>query len=260
MSITSRLPTRARSPRRWRNKNGLVIPTSEAIAEAMASVPDGPPWTWAALRVMPSIRGLRVPLIDNADLEDAGFAPISDFPTVAMPPGVDVMSSIDVEVMSIHINQEHLDRWDKSIEDVTVAAMANLRRTVGTWDGRAFDDDSLDGVVIRQLSGWPHWAASLLLVPDELKRIFGPDDQLFLAPYHCNLMSLPIEVDRDFAADLVDMFGLINPRSILMGLPAFVLRGGDLSTEELPGSAEHPEGAGNPEAAGDRRLASLLGW
>jgi hypothetical protein len=31
------------------------------------------------------------------------------------------------------------------------------------------------------------------------------------------------------------MFGIINPSSLLIGLPAFVLRDGELTTTELPG-------------------------
>jgi hypothetical protein len=74
-----------------------------------------------------------------------------------------------------------------------------------------------------------------MLLPDELLRNFGAHDQLFVAPYHCNLISLPVAIDRDDAADLVDLFGYLNPQSLLLGLPAFVLRGGELPVEELPG-------------------------
>jgi hypothetical protein len=64
---------------------------------------------------------------------------------------------------------------------------------------------------------------------------------LFVAPYMCNLVSLPGDVDRDLAADLVDLFGFVNPRSLLLGLPAFLLRDGKLTTEGLPGFPDLPE-------------------
>ena len=55
-----------------------------------------------------------------------------------------------------------------------------------------------------------------------------------------NVISLPVDVDRDLAADLVDLFGLINPSSLLIGPPAFVLRDGVLTAEDLPGFDAHP--------------------
>ncbi len=217
-----------------------MVPTSEAIAEALETIPAGAPWPWAALRVMPAIRGRRVPVIDEVDVEPFGFRPLSAFPTVEMEPGIDVSFAIDVDVAYLNVDQEQLDRWEKTIEQVVPAAMANLRRTVGTWSGTAYED-SADGLDVQMLRGWPQWAVSLLLLPDELKRVFGSQDQLFIAPYACNLMSLPIDVDREVAADLIDLFGVVNPRSLLLGVPAFALRNGDLVIEELPGFAELPE-------------------
>ena len=156
-------------------------------------------------------------------------------------PGVDVAFAIEADVVHIRIDQTELDRWDKRVEELMPVALANLRRAVGTWNGNVIDDQ-YECFSVRTLEGWPHWAVSLLLLPDELQRIFGSADQLFVAPYACNLVALPVDVDRDVAADLVDMYGTINPRSLLRGLPAFVLRDGTLSIEELPGWPERPAG------------------
>lgn len=218
-----------------------MVPTSEAVAEALATVPEGTPWPWACFRVFPTVRGTRVPVIGDDELEEMGFRPASAFPTLEMPPGIDVTFAIEADVVYIHLDQAQLDRWDMTLEQVSRAAMTNLRRAVVGWRGKVYEDDTLDGTPVRGLEGWPHWAVSLLLLPDGLQRIFGSHDQLFIAPYHCNLMSLPIDVDRDFAADLIDMFGTINPRSLLLGMPAFALRNGKLSTEELPGFPDDPD-------------------
>lgn len=217
-----------------------MVPTSEAVAEALESIPDGAPWTWAALRVVPAIRGRRLQVIDDVELEKMGFQPLSAFPTLEMAPGIDVAFAIEVDVVYLTIDQQQLDRWEMTIEQVAPAAMANLRRAVGTWKGSVYADRH-DGVPVHALQGWPQWATSLILLPDELKRLFGPHDQLFIAPYACNLISLPIDVDRDIAADLVDLFGIVNPRSLLLGVPAFALRDGELVTEELPGFPDDPD-------------------
>lgn len=239
MSVINRASSSRYRQRRWRSQNGLMVPTSEAVAEALMSIPAGAPWTWAALRVLPIIHGRRLQVIDDVELEEMGFRPVSAFPTLEMAPGIDVAFAIEVDVVYLTIDQQQLDRWEMTVEQVAPAAMANLRRAVGTWNGSVYTEDR-DGVPIRALEGWPHWATGLIVLPDQLQRLFGPQDQLFIAAYACNLVSLPIDVDRDFAADLVDLFGFINPRSLLLGMPAFALRDGELMTEELPGFPDDP--------------------
>lgn len=217
-----------------------MVPTAEAIAVALATIPEGEPWEWAALRLLPVVRGDRVQVMADIERETLGFEPASAFASVVMEPGLDIGFSIDVDVVGVHVKQTHLDAWGRTADDLIAPAMANLRREVGTWTGSARPDD-YEGVPVRTLEGWPAWAASLLLLPDELMRIYGAHDQLFVMPYACNLVSMPIDVDRDQAADLVDMFGLINPRSLLLGLPAVVLRDGVLACEDLPGWPELPD-------------------
>lgn len=233
-------------PRRWRSKDGLMVPTAEAVAEALDHIPAEPSWAWATLRVLPTIPGDVVRVLDDVDLEELGFRPLTDFPTLHVEPGVDVAFGIEAEVVQVRVHQADLDRWELTLAEVMPAALANLRRAIGTWTGRV-KEDRYEGVPVRMLEDWPQWAVSLLLVPEELKRLFGSHDQVFVAPYACNLVALPADVDRDLAADLVDMFGTINPRSLLRGLPAFVLRDGSLAIEELPGWPELPDEFTNNE-------------
>jgi hypothetical protein len=57
-----------------------MVPTAEAVAEALATVPDDAPWTWAALRVLPVIRGDRLQVIEDLELDKMGFRPTSALP------------------------------------------------------------------------------------------------------------------------------------------------------------------------------------
>ena len=197
------------------------------------------------------ITGERIPYLGDEDLEELGFQPACAFPSLAMPPGIEVTFAIEVEPALISVDQAQLDAWDMTLEQVARAAFANLRRVVGTWQGSVYEDQSYADSPARMLGGWPHWAVSLVLLPNELQRFFGSHDQLFVAPYHCNLISLPIDVDRDIVADLVDLFSHVNPQSLLLGLPAFVLRQGELSVEELPGLVGDPDDWQNEEAAAE---------
>lgn len=241
---------RVSKPRRWRKRNGLIVPTGEAVAEALATVPKGMPWPWACLRVFPQIRGTRIAFLEDEEMEHLGFAPAGTFPSLPMDPGVEVTLCIEVSPALITVAQEQLDAWEMRIDEVVPAALANLRRSVAGWTP-SIKDDSYAGMPVRILREWEHWALTLVLLPDALKRIFGPQDQLFIAPYHCNLISLPIDADRDAAADLVDLWGLLNPQSLLLGVPAVALRSGVLSVEELPGFEEFPDDDHATDDAGE---------
>lgn len=256
MSLIDRITGAPSTPRRWRSRRGLLVPTGEAVAEALATIPPEVPWPWACFRVVPTIRGNCVPYFVDDELEEMGFQPATAFPTLDLSPGVAVTFAIEVDPVYVSITQEQLDRWEMTLKQVWRAAEVNIRRTVRAWDGGVYRDDYGD-VTVSMLKGWPHWAASLVLLPDELQRIFGPQDQLFVAPYHCNLVSLPIDVDRDIAADVIDLFGYLNPQSLLLGLPSFALREGKLSIEELPDVQFEPDDeapAGEPmDGSTDRR-------
>lgn len=63
MDLIKRRPPLRR--RRWRSKNGLMVPTGEAVAEALQAIPTGMPWAWAALRVLPTVRGGLADLPDD---------------------------------------------------------------------------------------------------------------------------------------------------------------------------------------------------
>lgn len=167
MSAISRTSSVPRQPRRWRARNGLIVATAEAMAEAMETIPEGMPWAWAALRVIPVVKGVRIQVMDDLELEQLGFRPLSSLPTVHMPPGIDVSFSVEVEVVGISIDQEKLDQWEMTVDQLVVPAMGNLRRIVGTWRGEV-RDDHYDGIPLRVLSPWPYWASSLVLLPDEL--------------------------------------------------------------------------------------------
>lgn len=57
-------------------------------------------------------------------------------------------------IASITIEQQQLDRWELTIDQVAAAALANLRRVVGTWHGRV-NEEEFDGIPVRTLKGWP---------------------------------------------------------------------------------------------------------
>jgi hypothetical protein len=144
--------TSRRSRRRWRSRRGLLIPTGEAVAESIATIPNGMPWAWAALRTMPAVRGERIAFLDDVETDRLGLAGIGQFPSLELLPGVDVTVGIDVDVVRVTVSQTELDAWDMTLEHLLPVAMGNLRRAVGTWAGGTNEDD-YHGTPVRMLEG-----------------------------------------------------------------------------------------------------------
>jgi hypothetical protein len=56
-----------------------------------------------------------------------------------------------VEVASLSVDQSQLNAWDTTVDQVVPAAIANLRRVVGTWNGRLHA--AVSGMAPSGLSG-----------------------------------------------------------------------------------------------------------
>ena len=64
--------------RRFRTRNGLTVATSEAMADALQHIPKDMPWGWSALRVMPTVRGERIQVMEDIELEELGFCGLGE--------------------------------------------------------------------------------------------------------------------------------------------------------------------------------------
>lgn len=180
------------------------------------------------------------------DLERIGFRPSRDFLSVELPPGIDVTFGVVIGAACVSVTADKVAEWGVTPGDVVGHALANLRRIVGRRPQPIHVDESTEYGPIRSMRDGPFWSAALLLLPDELARIYGSQDQLFLMPFACNLISLPIDISRELAADILDIYGWLNPDSLILGLPAFAFRRGSLSAENLP-VWEPNEDAGLPD-------------
>jgi hypothetical protein len=250
VQLKAETPAESRPRRRWRRRRGVLVPTADAVALDLARVPDGKPWPWARDHLLPTIRGERTSVLDEEDLERIGFRPSRDFLTVELPPGVDVTFAVTIGVACLVVTADDISGWGVTPGDVVGHALANLRRLVHQRKQTIHVDDSDEYGPVRSMRSGPFWSAALLLLPDELTRIFGEQDQLFIPVYGCHLISLAIDVDRDLAADIVDIYGWFNPDSLIVGVPAFALRNGRLSAESLP--------AWEPSEDDDELLDELL--
>ena len=57
-------------------------------------------------------------------------------------------------------------------------------------------------------------ASALVLVPDELERIFGSAEQCLIAPMRDLLISMPVDADRELVGWLNDEFATMDPNGL----------------------------------------------
>jgi hypothetical protein len=161
-----------------------------ALVRAAKRMPKPVPWDWARPRLVPLLAG---PMIDPE-----GEHPVRS----VMEPGVAVTFGIDLGEAFLLVDEPVARRWECTTEQIRDAALANLERWAARLEPRIVQTATMSGHQIRLIQRRPGWASSLLLVPDQLKRLFGSHDQVFGAPCRDTLLSFPTSIPSRLAADI----------------------------------------------------------
>ncbi len=114
------------------------------------------------------------------------------------------------------VGESLLASWSIGPADLVATALANLRARMQPLRPRDVVRQSLDGVPVRILQSGLGCASALVLVPDELRRIVGPDPQLLIAPMRDLVISMPPDTDRAFAAWINDEFAEMDPNGLAL--------------------------------------------
>jgi len=202
--------------------NGVLVATAEEVMRAMGSLPRDLEWTELAPSVIPVLPRRRP------------FPPIAGEPfRVTLPPGIPTGFGIDIGPAFLVVGEQMLAGWDVGPADLVARGLANLRDRLRPVRPRDLFAQPLEGVPIRVLQTGVGCASAMVLLPDELRWVFGEGPQCLVAPMRDLLISMPIDVDRRFAAWLTDEFASMDPNGL--ALDAFVLDGEQLRYERLPG-------------------------
>ena len=200
--------------------NGVVQATPEAVLRAMGGLPPDLEWEAMAGNVVP-ILPRRRPLPPQAG------EPFR----VTLPPGIPTGFGIDIGPAFLVVGEALLGTWPIGPADLVATALDNLRDRMRPVRPRDLVRQTLDGVPVRVLQSGVGCASALVLVPDELQRIFGPEAQALIAPMRDILISVPPDTDGSWLAWLNDEFAEMDPNGL--ALDAFVLEGGALRYEAL---------------------------
>ncbi len=167
--------------------------TSATLAEVMsaaAEIDPELPWPDVAARI--------IPLLERARPFPPGYpTPVRTL----VPPGVSINLGIDVGPAVMHVDQALVDRWRMSVSDLAARSLANLQaRARGIAPGDVLHQPVND-VQVAVLQTGLSIGSTLVLVPHELARIFGPQPRMFVAPMRDLLLAVPPD-ELDLAIDL----------------------------------------------------------
>ena len=202
----------------WDLGNGVVQATPEAVLRAMGGLPPDLDWDVMAPNVIPILPRRRA------------MPPMAGEPfRVTLPPGIPTGFGIDIGPAFLVVGSSLLETWPVGPAELVATALDNLRARVRAVRPRDLVAQSIDAVPVRVLQTGVGCASALLLAPDELVRVFGPEPQCLIAPMRDLLVSLPPDTDRAFIAWLNEEFSEMDPNGL--ALDAFVLDGGGLRYE-----------------------------
>lgn len=192
MSTTRRRVTRD-IVHRVLSVTGEVAREHRALQRGIKRMPKPVPWDWAAPRLLPILSG---PSFDPPG------APLVRYRSEVGPM---VQFGVDLGGVFTYVGEMVARRWECSAAQLMDRALANLAAQAGRVQESQVAFGVMSGRSIRILRGKPRWASSLVLVPDELFRLFGDHDQVIGTPTSSCIVSLPIDTpSRTIAEILVD--------------------------------------------------------
>ncbi len=206
--------------RTWDLGNGIEQATPEAVFKAMGGLPPDLDWDALAPSVVP-ILPRRRPLPPQAG------EPFR----VTLPPGIPTGFGIDIGPAFLVVGTSLLESWPIGPAELVATGLENLRARMRGVRARDLVAQAIDGVPVRVLQSGVGCASALVLVPDELARIFGDDPQCLIAPMRDLLISLPFDADRSFVGWLNEEFSTMDPNGL--ELDAFTLEAGAVRYEVL---------------------------
>lgn len=200
--------------------NGIETASPDAVLRAMGSLPPDLDWRSMAPNVIPVLPRRRPMPFEAGE-------PFR----VTLPPGIPTGFGVDIGPAFLMVANSLLTTWSVDPADIVATGLDNLRRRMRSIRPRDLHHDTLGGVPVRILQSGVGCASALVLVPDELERIFGPERHCLIAPMRDLLISMPAETDRELVGWLNEEFATMDPNGL--ALDAFVLEDGTLRYEAL---------------------------
>ncbi|HEX6868984.1 MAG TPA: hypothetical protein VF119_09275 [Candidatus Limnocylindrales bacterium] len=147
------------------------------------------PWADLAPTILPVIRRVIQPY-------PADVTPL----TITVPPGIPTGFGIDMGPAFSHVTAAMVGSWAIDSATILATALDNLRHLVAD-EPPLVDPLVIEGHPVLAVQG-QGWGSALILLPDVLAGILGPDPRVLITPVRNTLVALPETVDADLVIDL----------------------------------------------------------
>ena len=182
---------------------GVVTATLEDLERALEGQPDDVNWAWASAHVIPVMPRIR-PYPD-------GFPePLR----IIVDPGVAIGFAIDIGPAFMSVGPDLLRTWGIPLADVHSRSLANVTERSATIDVESIVEGSIGAAPTRWLQTGRSIGSVLVLVPDELRRLFGAAPAYFITPMRDLIIGLPPDVDRELATWLWMEVATLDPNCL----------------------------------------------
>jgi hypothetical protein len=181
----------------------VSVPAMADVIRAIERAPQVDDW--------PSVSKLVIPVFPRVRaLPDGSPEPLR----VLLPPGVVVGFGVDIGPAFMAVSREQLRLLGVSEGDLVGQALANLLARAEQVEPTSVVHESFHGLPLVGLQTGHSIGSTLVLVPDQLARLFGRMPRLFMAPMRDVLLGLPDDVDPEIAAWLFEDFASQDPNGL----------------------------------------------
>ncbi|HEX4896771.1 MAG TPA: hypothetical protein VFV53_00270 [Candidatus Limnocylindrales bacterium] len=210
----------------------VAVPDVEEVLRAIEKAPR--PDDWDALR------RIVVPVFPRVRPYPRGTPPPL---TTILSPGVVVGFGADIGPAFMTLNEPQLETLGVKKADVVAAALANLLARADALDRASIIHGDVADVPIAALQSGVSIGSTLVLAPDQVRRLFGPAPMLFIAPMRDLLIGFPADVDGELAGWVFKEIADQDPNCLAP--VAYRFDGAQLTAAAL---AKRPSGPAGPLA------------
>jgi hypothetical protein len=175
---------------------------------------------------------------DVADLVVPVFPRLRPYPPgmpeplrIAVPAGMTLGFGIDAGPAFVTVDKALAGRWNVSAHELVGRALANVDRLIAETVPAEVIHSSIGDVAVDWLQSHSGSASTYVLRPRSLARFFGAGNRLVIAPMRNLLLSMPPDVDREFAVWLYQEIAVQDPNCLAS--IGFLIEDGELTLEPL---------------------------
>jgi hypothetical protein len=218
---------RKKSTRRSGGRSNIIMPSRAEVRRAVDSLPAE--MTWDELG-----DGLRPVFLRRRPMPPGAERPV----TIRLPLGISVGLGVDIGPAFMYVGAEMLKSWSVTVDEAFARAMENLRNQVAAERYAEMEYGTIAELPLWFYQSRGGLASGLLLLEDELTRLYGDEPRLVLAPMRNMLVAAPFDSDRELLGWICDEISHEDPNGL--DLPIFALVEGRLWIDAGAGRPAEP--------------------